>query len=373
MIPSASRSTSIGRTRRALAAALLGAGAALASAAQDPAPPTISVGLTQLEAGALPVTLAYPSTSPAAALRTGSFELQVAADGEPAPGRRPLVVMSHGSAGSTLADHALAATLVRAGFVVAQPLHAGDNHLDSSRAGPEAWQTRTAEVSQVIDMLAAHPGWQHRLMLDRVAVHGMSAGGGTALAMAGGRWSTLQLVRHCQQYADDDPGFCFSGLPDPDAQAARRARFESARGVPSLFLPATMRAEHGGRKRAADPRPDPRVASVSVAVPVAAPFLADSLAAIRVPVGVVSAGHDSLLWPPAHSDRLLHHCKACQPLTHLAQAAHFDLLAPWPADVAARVAALQAHGGEPSASFDPADRQRAFDAIAAFHLRVLAP
>ena len=146
------------------------------------------VGLQQLDLGGLPVTLVYPSAEPVQLQRLGgSFELHVALNAVPSPGVRRLVVMSHGSGGSPLPDHALAATLARAGFVVAQPQHAGDNHADLSRAGPDSWQTRPQEVRQLLDRLAAHPDWQGRLKLDRVGVHGMSAGGATALSLAGGR------------------------------------------------------------------------------------------------------------------------------------------------------------------------------------------
>ena len=96
--------------------------------------------------------------------------------------------MSHGTGGSPLTDHALAATLARAGFVVAQPTHAGDNARDSRGAAPVSWQRRPDELRRVVDALGANPQWQSRLRLDRVGVHGMSAGGVSALALAGAQW-----------------------------------------------------------------------------------------------------------------------------------------------------------------------------------------
>ena len=47
----------------------------------------------------------------------------------------------------------LAATLARAGFVVAQPLHQGDNHQDTTLAGPDSWQRRPAEITRTLDAL----------------------------------------------------------------------------------------------------------------------------------------------------------------------------------------------------------------------------
>ena len=334
-------------------------------------PAQAAVGLQQLMVGELPVTLVYPSTTAEAPLHQGPFVVNVAVDGTPAEGRRRLVVLSHGTAGSAVSDHELAATLARAGFVVAQPLHAGDNFRDFAQAGPVAWARRPQEVSRVIDAVAVHPEWSRRLLLDRVGVHGMSAGGVTALALAGAQWRVLQMVQHCLDHMDEDAGFCLNGAPGAEAQAARRANFERARGVPEAYLPAEMKAWQGGRAVAdaeagADPRPDPRVAAVTVSVPVAAIFSADSLARIRVPVGVLRAGRDQWLLPRFHADHLLQRCSICTVLARLDGAGHMDLLGPWPQEVARSVAAQQPRGGVPEPGFDPAARAAAFQAVAAF-------
>lgn len=335
------------------------------------------IGLTRLMAGDLPVTLVYPSDAPETRLVQGPFELSVALDGPPAPASAPrrLIVLSHGTGGSSTSDHEMAATLARAGFIVAQPLHAGDNFQDMSKAGPVSWDTRPKEISRVIDFLAGHPVWGARLQTDRVGVHGMSAGGGTALVMAGAQWSTLQLARHCLDHADDDLGFCFSGLPRADKQAERRAQFERLRGAPDAYLPAELKAWHGGHSPAdsSDSRPDPRVAAVSVAVPVSAIFSAESLARIAVPVVVVRAARDQWLLPPWHSDHVLRHCKTCALLVNLEGAAHMDLVSPWPEATARAVAAQQARGGLPAPGFDPAARAAAFQAIATFFVQQLQP
>jgi predicted dienelactone hydrolase len=333
------------------------------------------VGFAQVLADDLPVTLVYPTAQPAVAHAQGPFVLHVAPSAplQPPPAgqtRRRVVVLSHGTGGSPLADHELAATLARAGFVVAQPLHRGDNHLDTSLAGPESWKLRPGEITRALDALAAHPAWGPQLALERVGVHGMSAGGATALVMAGASWRLLDLVRHCQAHMEEDPGFCFTGVPDAAQQRARRESYERARGVPETFLPASLTAVHGAREGSTD-LPDPRVAAVTVAVPVATLFPEAQLRRVRLPVGVVSAGRDTWLLPRFHSERLLLHCARCETLAHLAGAGHMDLLGPWPADLAAAVAAKQTRGGWPEAGFDPAQRRAAFDAMAAFFQREL--
>jgi predicted dienelactone hydrolase len=109
--------------------------------------------------------------------------------GVPARGNGRLIVMSHGSGGSPWVHSDLARTLVDMGFVVAVPEHRGDNVKDHSTPGPESWRRRPAEVSRAIDAVAQDSRFKPLLALDKVGVYGMSAGGHTALSLAGGRWS----------------------------------------------------------------------------------------------------------------------------------------------------------------------------------------
>lgn len=333
------------------------------------------VGLTQWQAGATAVTLVYPTAALSQPTAFGPITLPVARDAEPAPGRHRLVLMSHGSGGSPAPDHALAATLVRAGFVVAQLLHEGDNYRDQRLAGPDAFRLRPQEAMRVMDALAADPAWSQRLDLGKVGVHGMSAGGVTALSLAGGQWRTLNLVRHCNAHLKEDEGFCFNGALTTEEQAKRQARFNSARFWPEFVLPADIKTLQGGRtptEDQPDPRPDARIASVTVAVPVAAFFSAESLAHIRVPVGIVSAQNDAVLVPRFHSGHVLRHCTTCTLLADL-PAGHFDVLWPWPDGLAREVAAKQVRGGLPTPGFDPALRAAAHARIAEFHRRHLLP
>lgn len=260
--------------------------------------------------------------------------------------------------------------------MVAQHLHEGDNFRDQRLAGPEAFRRRPGEVIQVIDALARDPLWSPRLALDKVGVHGMSAGGVTGIALAGGQWRLLNLIRHCNHNAQADESFCFQGAKDGAARAERQANYDKARHVPELFLPSELKALHGGRTPSADqpdPRPDPRVAAVSLAVPLAVIFSPESLARIRIPVGVVSAQRDEVLVPGFHSEHLLRHCTRCTRLADLSGAGHFDLLWPWPESVAREVGAQQVRGGLPVPGFDGRLRDAAHDRIVAFHRQHLLP
>ena len=330
------------------------------------------VGMRQIQSGNMPITLVYPTAAAAQDVTYGAFTVQIASNAAPLPaaaGKRFLIVLSHGTAGSALPEHTLAATLARTGFVVAQPEHRGDNWQDFSRAGPESWKTRPQDVSEAIDAVARDPVFAPLVDTQRVGVHGMSAGGVTGLALSGAQWRMLNLSQHCAQHLNEDIGFCLNGLAGHTwPQLIRRAQFTMARFLTQDNAPADLKTKHGGQQAEAsqDPRPDPRVAAVSLNVPVGAIFTPDSLARITIPVGLTTAGNDGVLVPRFHSGHVLKHCKTCTTLSNQTQAGHFDFLSPWPASVAQTVAATQMRGGLPNPAFTDEDRQKAFDQIALF-------
>lgn len=366
-------------TRLACAFSLL---AASASQAQ-----VTSVGMRQIQSKGMPITLVYPTAAAAQDVTYGAFTVQVASNAAPLPadstavsGKRALIVLSHGTAGSALPEHTLAATLARAGFVVAQPEHRGDNWQDFSKAGPESWKTRPQDVSETIDAVVRDPALAALVDTRRVGVHGMSAGGVTGLVLAGAQWRMLNLVRHCAQNLDEDIGFCLNGLGGKTwPQLQRKTQFFMAKVLTESNAPDNMKVVHGGSAKPAgqghdprpDPRPDPRIAAISLAVPVGAIFTPESLARIRIPVGLSTAGSDSVLLPRFHSQHVLKHCTSCTTLSDHPQAGHFDWLSPWPASVAQTVAATQMRGGMPNTAFTEADRQKAFDQIAVFFIQKL--
>jgi predicted dienelactone hydrolase len=333
------------------------------------------VGMTEVDAEGIRFTLLYPTASETRQLQRGPYRIQVAVDAPASTGRHPVMVMSHGTGGNPLADHALAERFVGKGFIVAMPIHRGDNYHDTSQAGPASWRQRPAEVSAVLDYLDSSPEWRSLTELDRVGVHGMSAGGVTGLALAGAQWRPLEIVSHCNDYATEDESFCYAGAHDGSARLGRKLGFLIGGLFPEVALPSSTTRWHGGEDsmRSADARPDPRVAVVTLAVPVVAPFAADSLAEIRIPVGVVGAERDQVLKPDFHSQYLLQHCGSCTRLALLERAGHFDVLWPWPSEVAEQVAARFPVGGVVHEDFDPAERESMQNRIVEFmHQHLIA-
>ena len=285
--------------------------------------PNAAVGLSEIpaSAGDGPVTLYYPTTGAAQPVTRGrGISLTVAPQGAPMRGNGRLVVISHGSGGSPWVHADLAHSLVEAGFVVAMPEHHADNYRDDSDPGPDSWTLRPAEVSRAIDAVGRDARFAPLLNLDKVGVYGTSAGGHTALSMAGGRWSPAGFRNHCQAHLVEDFHSCvglitrltggpFDGLKKWAALAVIRHRFDDS----------TPRAHF-----------DPRVAAVVAGVPSSADFDMASLAVPRVPLGLITAQQDRWLVPRFHSDRVLQACKPCEHIADLPSAGHGALLSPFP-------------------------------------------
>ena len=293
----------------------------LAAALALPAAAQAAVGVTEIankDGG--PVTVFYSTSSDAQPLKRGPFTLNFAAQGAPLRGNGRLIVVSPGSGGSPWVHSDLARALVESGFVVAVPEHRGDNYKDLSAAGPESWKRRPAEMSRAIDAVGQDPRFAPLLALDKVGMFGMSAGGHTALSLAGGRWSPARFRDHCEAHIAEDFYSCvglaarlngdfLDGTKKTIALAVIRWRFEDA----TLYTYA-----------------DPRIAAIVAAVPYAADFDMGSLAAPRVPLALVTAGQDKWLLPRFHSDRVFQACAACERLGDFPNGSHGALLSPFP-------------------------------------------
>lgn len=315
----------LNRLLRPLLLTLLAAGAATAQA---------GVGVRTLppaDAQHGPVTLWYPSAADDTRRSLGSFELDAAWNAEPQRGNSRLIVLSHGSAGSPWPQHDLARALVQAGFIVASPEHVGDNWHDDSLIGPRAWMRRPQEISDTIDRLAADTRFGPLFDARRVGVYGMSAGGLTALVMAGAQWQPSLMVEHCQAHGDEDNGFCRYGPQRQSVPASAQAALRA--------LPPQAHA-------------DARVHAVVAAVPVGVVVLPKSLAQLAAPVGLVEADSDHVLAPAFHVRAVQAACPRCETLASLPGAGHDAVLSPWPADLAARARL----SGAEEAGFDRAAR-----------------
>ena len=128
----------------------------------------------------------------------GAVLLDVAANA-PVSGRDlPLVVISHGDGGGIGSHVDLALALASAGYVVAAPMHPGDNFADQSAAGSASlFSGRAQQLHSTIDYLLNDWQGHDRIDARRVGAYGFSAGGFTVLTLIGARPDWRLLAAHC--------------------------------------------------------------------------------------------------------------------------------------------------------------------------------
>jgi predicted dienelactone hydrolase len=253
----------------------------------------------------------------------------------------------------------LARALVEAGFVVAMPAHRGDNYRDDAHPGPESWTLRPAEISTAIDEVGRDARFAPLLKMDRVGMYGMSAGGHTALSMAGGRWSPALFKQHCEADLAADFQSCV-GL----ATRLTGGMLDGLKKWLALLIIRHRFDDDGLREHH-----DPRIAAVVAGVPAAADFDLNSLRAPRVPLALITAGQDRWLIPRFHSDRVLAVCQTCIHLVHLPNAGHGALLSPLPPGLTGLVGDML---NDPP-GFDRSQLPQVDQAIATFFSQRLLP
>ncbi len=279
-----------------------------------------ATGLTEIagtpEHGA--VTVFYPANGKNASLVKIGLPVFALPDAPPIKGNGRLIVMSHGSGGSPWDYADLAGVLVEAGFVVALPDHLRDNHQNGKDAGPASWKVRPQEISRAIDVIAKDARFAPNLKLDQVGMYGVSAGGLTALTLAGGRWSPAKIVQYCDANIRADFHACVGKL------------FELNGGILDgikVFL-----AQHILRWRFNDAQwqshTDPRITAIVAGVPYGVVFDLKSLAQPKIAVTLITARQDVWLHPQFHSDPIVKVCQSCTVLHDFERGGHGALLSP---------------------------------------------
>ncbi|WP_429911558.1 alpha/beta hydrolase family protein [Glycocaulis sp.] len=135
---------------------------------------------------------------------------------EPAAGRHPLIVLSHGNGGAAMQMMWLGQKLAEAGYVVVAANHHGNTatepHLDL-RAFAAPWE-RAIDVHYLIDAMLADPVFGSWIDPERIGVGGFSIGGFTALVAAGARPDFEAYATFCESEARD--GTCEPQIETPE-------------------------------------------------------------------------------------------------------------------------------------------------------------
>jgi predicted dienelactone hydrolase len=145
------------------------------------------------------IAIWYPtSATPWPTTPLGLTLMSVARDGAIEGNRLPVVILSHGNGGSPGNHVDLALALADAGYVVAAPMHTGDNIQDSSGVSSRTfWTNRNLEVRGTIDFIVNTWHGRDRIDAGRIGAFGFSAGGFTVLTTVGGHPDLHLVASHC--------------------------------------------------------------------------------------------------------------------------------------------------------------------------------
>ena len=155
----------------------------------DPGHPRIAAGIW------------YPTTAKPGFMLLGSSGQRVATNGPVEGDRLPLVIFSHGTAGSAASHADTAIALAEKGFIVIAPTHPGDTFEAASDIQP--WlMGRTRHIQKTID--AALMSWKDRGHVDprRIGLFGFSAGATTGLIAIGGKPDLRRITTECAAHPE---------------------------------------------------------------------------------------------------------------------------------------------------------------------------
>jgi predicted dienelactone hydrolase len=293
------------------------------------AQPVTGVGFAAIEVqdpvngGTMPGYVFYPAANTKGVTSVGSYELNATADAAALSGAKPLVVISHGHAGSDLGHHDLATYLASHGFVVATITHPKDNFRDSSGDGqPVVLGGRPKQISATISYLLQNPRWKPLVDAGRIGVAGFSNGGYTSLLVVGAEPNFTDLPSHCK-LNPADRNVC-SPLEKIEAQAKQNH---------SSIQKAVDALQHGIHQWG--PTSDPRVRAAFVMAPFSSIFGAAGLAHVDRPVFLYYAQDDQVLLPRYNALHIAPFIRTLAGLRMVPKAGHYVFLSPCSAELAA--------------------------------------
>ncbi|PYE88250.1 alpha/beta hydrolase family protein [Phyllobacterium leguminum] len=246
------------------------------------APQLALAASTEYQAGAVRITVPdvdgafnaivwYPTSAPEKPWQAGPFTISASQNAPIATDRRfPVVLFSHGRGGSPLSHRELEASLAREGFVVVAPAHLGDTAgQPQAKNQAQILMARPRQAMEALNAALADRRFAEHVDSARIGMIGYSAGGYTALVLAGARPDFEAATAYCQGEGQGDIGSCGpakDGTADADKQLG-------------TWQPPT----------------EPRLKALVLMDPLSFVFDKASLAAIKIPVLLLRPKDDAYM------------------------------------------------------------------------------
>ena len=277
--------------------------------------PAFSAGIVRIAVNAeipFDVFVWYPTREAEVPFDAGPYTISAMRDAVPAGGRFPVVLLSHGSAGTPFVHRDLASHLARSGFLVVAPLHIGDSAGRTERRDAGlALIDRPGQAMLALRTVLADPRFAERADEARMGAIGYSAGGYTALVLAGARPDFTRWPRFCRE-APDNADLCT--------------------GVTETRYP-------GSQSDGWVPPREPRLRALVLMAPLAIPFAPEAFAVLRMPIQLHEAAADAIV-PSATNGDMLMRSVLPVPMRRRVPGGHFVFVEPCSPALSARHPAI---------------------------------
>ena len=219
-----------------------------------------------------------------------------AADGAvfAARGPLPLIVMSHGFAGSARQMAWLGTALAREGFIVVAVDHPGNNGADDrTPLGALLYWERADDLRYAINAVLGDPQWGARIDHERIGAIGYSMGGASVLIELGARPDPRALAAWCARSLRNL--LCGDTISDGDFGTVER----------NQVLRGSDAVRRSVRTETAD-RDDERIRAALLIAPALGPLLAnDRLRQVDEPVLILQGADDQTTPANENADAIL--------------------------------------------------------------------
>ena len=208
----------------------------------------------------------------------------------------PLILLSHGSGGSSEQMAWLGTALAKAGYIAVAVDHPGNNsHEPYTPEGFALWWERATDLSEVLDGMLADKEFARHIDDSRIAASGYSIGGFTVLELAGAQTDINEFFDLCGTKTD-------TPRPDVDTTICHIPEMRTMGSVDDI-LKAVRKTSRESLARSGESYLDPRIKAVfGIAPALGFTFTEDSLHAIQLPVEIVAGSADRIAPPRENAD-----------------------------------------------------------------------